>query len=150
MLRRFLAPRRGTTEDEETGLERTAVNPWAWSVGFGYNQAELVSGTARTLYLAGQAACDENGDPQHAGDMRAQVELSVANIETILRDAGMTLANVVRLNIYVTDIDAYWGCMDVLAGRLAAAGIAPPGSLLQVAGLAMPGLMVELEATAVD
>jgi enamine deaminase RidA (YjgF/YER057c/UK114 family) len=131
-------------------MKRLPVNPWQWSVGFGYNQGELVSGTTRTLYLAGQAACDENGEPQHAGDMRAQVELSIANIESVLRDAGMTLANVVRLNIYVTDIDAYWGCMDVLAGRLAAAGIAPPGSLLQVAGLAMPGLMVELEATAVD
>ena len=30
-------------------MERTAFNPWTWSVGMGYNQGEIVSGHTRTL-----------------------------------------------------------------------------------------------------
>ncbi|NUP76322.1 MAG: RidA family protein, partial [Nonomuraea sp.] len=46
-------------------MERTAVNPWAWSVELGYNQGELVSGHTRTLYVSGQTAMSGDGKPQH-------------------------------------------------------------------------------------
>jgi enamine deaminase RidA (YjgF/YER057c/UK114 family) len=86
----------------------------------------------------------------HAGDMRSQVALSLNNIEAVLAGAGMTLSNVVRLNIYTTVIDAFFDAFDVIQERLGAGGVAPPGTLLGVARLAFPELMVELEATAVD
>ena len=44
-------------------VERTAVNPWTWSLDFGFNQGELVEGATRTLYCAGQTSVDENGAP---------------------------------------------------------------------------------------
>jgi enamine deaminase RidA (YjgF/YER057c/UK114 family) len=90
------------------------------------------------------------GHPQHAGDMPAQVAMAVDNLEAVLRDAGMGLANVVRLNIYTTDIDEFFANYGTMVARLAAAGVAPPGTLLGVARLAFPELMVEIEATAVD
>jgi Endoribonuclease L-PSP len=43
-----------------------------------------------------------DGTPQHVGDMAAQVELSLDNLEAVLDAAGMTLTNVVRLNMYTT------------------------------------------------
>ena len=67
----------------------------------------------------------------------------------MLREAGMELANVVRLNIYTTDVDAFFAVYENATKRIAAAGVAPPGTLLGVARLAFPELMVELEATAV-
>jgi enamine deaminase RidA (YjgF/YER057c/UK114 family) len=130
-------------------MERTAVNPWQWSLAYGFNQAELVEGPSRILLCAGQTAVDGEGNPQHPGDMAAQLALAMDNVEMVLADAGMSLANVVRLNIYTTDVDLLFEHYGVIAERIAAAGVAPPGTLLGVARLAFPPLMVELEATAV-
>ena len=132
-------------------VERTAVNPWQWSLQFGFNQAEIVEGDQRVLYCAGQTSVDGDGTPQFAGDMQAQISLAVDNLEAVLAGAGMSLANVVRLNIYTTDVDAFIANGGgALGERTAAAGVAPPGTLLGVARLAFPELMVELEATAVE
>ena len=125
------------------------MNPWQWSVSMGFNQGEVVEGASRVLFCAGQTSVDENGVPQHPGDMGAQIGLALDNVEAVLREAGMGLANVVRLNIYTTDVDAFLGSYEAAVSRTAAAGVAPPGTLLGVARLAFPELMVELEATAV-
>jgi enamine deaminase RidA (YjgF/YER057c/UK114 family) len=130
-------------------MERTAVNPWAWSVEMGYNQGELVSGNTRTLYCAGQTAMSADGKPEHADDMAAQLTLSLDNLEAVLAEAGMSLANLVRLNVYATDVDLLFQHYGVLASRLGTAGVAPSTTMLGVTRLAIPDLMVELEGTAV-
>jgi enamine deaminase RidA (YjgF/YER057c/UK114 family) len=131
-------------------VQRTAINPWQWSLQFGFNQAEIVEGGSRVLYCAGQTSVDGEGSPQFAGDMQAQISLAMDNLEAVLRGAGMRLANVVRLNIYTTDVDAFIANAAAMGERTAAAGVAPPGTLLGVGRLAFPELMVELEATAVE
>ncbi|WP_019200466.1 RidA family protein [Tsukamurella sp. 1534] len=130
-------------------MERTAVNPVTWSQEMGFNQGEVVSGEARTLYISGQTAMNAAGGPEHDGDIAAQLALAVANLEAVLTAAGMSLANLVRLNVYTTDVDALFPHYGVLAGRLGAAGVAPTTTMLGVARLAIPGQMVELEGTAV-
>ncbi|MEV0309715.1 RidA family protein [Nonomuraea fuscirosea] len=130
-------------------MERTAVNPWAWSADLGYNQGELVSGQTRTLYCAGQTAMSGDGKPQHAEDMAGQLVLSLDNLEAVLGEADMSLANLVRLNVYTTDVDRLFEHYGVLAARLGAAGVAPATTMLGVTRLAIPDLMVELEGTAV-
>ncbi|WP_033443480.1 RidA family protein [Saccharothrix sp. NRRL B-16314] len=130
-------------------MERTAVNPVTWSVAMGFNQGEVVSGHTRTLYCSGQTATGDDGRPQHAGDMAVQLALSVDNLEAVLAEAGMSLANLVRLNVYTTDVDLLFPHYGVLASRLGAAGVAPATTMLGVARLAIPDLMVELEGTAV-
>ncbi|MFI7349305.1 RidA family protein [Streptomyces sp. NPDC049936] len=130
-------------------MERTAVNPVTWSKDLGFNQGEVVSGHTRTLYISGQTAMDGDGKPQHDGDMAAQLALSVDNLEAVLGDAGMSLANLVRLNVYTTDVDLLLPHYGVLAARLGAAGVAPTSTLLGVSRLAIPGQLVELEGTAV-
>jgi len=130
-------------------VERTAVNPWTWSLQFGFNHGEIVEGATRVLFCAGQTSVDGDGNPQHPGDMAAQIALAADNLEAVLREAGMSLSNVVRMNFYTTDIDAFFEHAGVLAERTSAAGVAPVGTLLGVARLAFPELMIELEATAV-
>ena len=61
-------------------MERTAVNPWAWSVELGFNQGEVVSGHTRTLYCSGHSAMSGDVRPRHAGDMAAQVDLSLDDL----------------------------------------------------------------------
>jgi enamine deaminase RidA (YjgF/YER057c/UK114 family) len=130
-------------------VERTAVNPVTWSVDLGFNQGEVVSGQARTLHISGQTAMSVDGKPQHDGDMAAQLTLSVDNLEAVLGEAGMSLANLVRLNVYTTDVDLLFQHYGALAGRLGAAGVAPASTLLGVERLAVPGQLVELDGTAV-
>jgi enamine deaminase RidA (YjgF/YER057c/UK114 family) len=130
-------------------VERVAVNPVPWSVALGFNQGELVSGHTRTLYVSGQTATDAEGRPQHEGDVAAQLALSLDNLAAVLAGAGMSLADLVRLNVYTTDVDGLFPHYGVLVSRLGAAGVAPATTMLGVTRLAVPGLLVELEGTAV-
>jgi enamine deaminase RidA (YjgF/YER057c/UK114 family) len=129
-------------------VEQRKINPWKWQDQFAFSQAIEVTNATRVLYCAGQASVDDNGKPVHVGDMRKQIEQAFRNLETVLKASGFGLANVVRLNYYTTDIDAFLAASDVVGSRLTAAGCQPPGALLGVAKLAFPGLMIEIEATA--
>ena len=62
----------------------------------------------------------------------------------------MGLADVVRLNLYTTDVDEALKHFDILGSRFGPAGAAPPMTLLGVTRLALPPLMFEIEATAAD
>lgn len=129
-------------------MQRAPVNPWPWSLGFAFNQAELIEGHRRVLVCSGQTATDGNGQPQHPGDMAAQLTLALDNLEAVLAAAGMGLADVVRLGVFTTDVDRLLEHYQVVVDRLEAAGVRPPSTLLGVARLAAPELLVELEATA--
>jgi enamine deaminase RidA (YjgF/YER057c/UK114 family) len=129
-------------------MQRTAVNPWSWSLEFGFNQAELVEGARRILVCSGQTATDADGRPRHPGDMAAQLAMALDNLEAVLAAAGMGLGDVVRLQVYTTDVDRLLEHYRVVVERLEAAGVRPASTLLGVARLAAPELLVELEATA--
>lgn len=135
-------------DETNTTLERTPVNPWGWSQQLGYHQAEIVHGATRFLVCAGQTSVDADGAPQHPGDMRSQIALAVDNLDAVLGAAGMTFADVIRLNVFTTDVDEALRHLDVLGGRLGPIGVAPPMTLLGVTRLALPELMFEIEATA--
>ncbi len=131
-------------------MEQRNVNPWRWQDQYGFSQGIEVAGAERVLYCAGQTSTDVEGNTVHVGDMRAQTQKALDNVETVLREAGMTLANVVRLNTYVTDVDRYLAEAAQVAGeRLGAAGIQPAATLLGITRLAFPDLLIEIEATAV-
>jgi enamine deaminase RidA (YjgF/YER057c/UK114 family) len=126
------------------------VNPWTWQDRYVFSQAIEVTGAERVLYCAGQASVDAEGNAIAPGDMRAQTGQALDNVETVLRDAGLGLANVVRLDYFVTDMDRYFAeAHPVITERLLGAGAQPAGTLLGVARLAFPELMIEIEATAV-
>lgn len=129
-------------------MERTAVNPWDWSIKLGYNQGEVIDSAARQVICAGQTAVDENGAPQHLGDMRAQISLALDNLETVLKGASMDLSNVVKLGVYSTDVDEALKNFDLMGMRFGPHQVAPPMTFLGVTRLAIPGLLFEIEATA--
>jgi len=128
-------------------MEKQAVNPWKWQDQFGFVQANLVSGGQNVLYCSGQTSVDENGGVLHKDDMVGQVNQALDNLETVLREAGMSVDNVVHLRIYVTDVDAALAAYASVGPRLGAFRAAQ--TLLGISRLAFPGLMVEIEAVAV-
>ena len=86
---------------------RREINPWSWSEPLGFVQAVESRDVGRIVHLAGQTSADENGRLLHPGDMAAQVMQALANVETVLAAAGLTLADVTRLSYYTTDVDAF-------------------------------------------
>lgn len=127
-------------------MERTDVNPWEWSLAFGFSQGVLVSGGERVLFCAGQGASGPDGAPPTATDMSEQVTIAFANLSTVLESADMTMADVVRLTVYTTDVDALLAAYGDVAGALAPN--LPAMTLIGVSRLAFPELKVEIEATA--
>lgn len=127
---------------------RKAINPWPWSTKLGFDQAQLIEGNQRQLVCSGQDAVDADGNPQHPGDMAAQLELALDNLEAVLAAADMTLANIVRLNVYTTDIDEYLKHFAGLTDRFGSSDGRFATTLLGVAQLPAQ-LLVMLEATAV-
>lgn len=127
---------------------RTAINPTSWSINLGFDQAELVEGHKRLLVCSAQDAMDADGAPQHPGDMAGQLELSLDNLQAVLAAADMTLANVVRLNFYTTDIGELFAHFHKVNDRFENSRYAT--TVLGVAQLPAPEFVVMLEATAVD
>jgi enamine deaminase RidA (YjgF/YER057c/UK114 family) len=130
-------------------MERRVINPWTWQDAFGFVQANEVSGVQRMLLCSGQTSVDADGRPVHPDDMAAQLNKALDNLETVLGEAGLTLANVMRLNLHTTDVDRIMGGLEAVGPRLAAAGCRFSSTLLGVTRLAFPELLVEIEATAV-
>jgi enamine deaminase RidA (YjgF/YER057c/UK114 family) len=111
-----------------------------------YSQVVIAEGT-RTVYIVGQAARDHEGKFVGLGDMAAQARQVFANVEYWVERAGGTMRNVVKLDIYVTDMakaDA------MIAARVEAFGDHRPAiTLAEVRRLFSPDALLDVDAIAV-
>src|ERR1700730_18704522 len=94
------------------------INPWKWQDPLGFVQANEVTGGHRVLYCAGQVSVDADGRPVHADNIGAQLNRAIDNLEQVLSAAGFGLQDVVRLNIYTTDIEGFSANRSVFIDRL--------------------------------
>ena len=130
-------------------MERKIINPWKWQDPLGFVQAHEVTGGQRVLYCAGQISVDADGKPVHVGDIGAQLKRSFENLEQVLSASGFGLTDVVRLNIYTTDVDGFLANRNVFLDGLSRKGCRQSSTLIGVARLARPEFLIEIEATAV-
>jgi enamine deaminase RidA (YjgF/YER057c/UK114 family) len=130
-------------------VERKIINPWKWQDALGFVQANEVTDTHRVLYCAGQVSVDADGKPVHAGDIGAQLNRTIDNLEQVLSAAGFGLQDVVRLNIYTTDIEGFSANRSIFIDRLLRKGCRQASTLIGVARLARPEFLIEIEAIAV-
>ncbi|HWB46152.1 MAG TPA: RidA family protein [Hyphomicrobiaceae bacterium] len=100
----------------------------------------------KLVFISGQLARDAKGSIVGAGDMRAQIRQALTNIKIAVEAAGGTLADLVRTNTYVTDIDEYFKHVDVRMEFYRHA--MPTSTTVEVRRLAHPDLMVEIDAIA--
>ena len=128
-------------------MQRRIINPWTWQEKYGFVQANEISGAQRTLFCAGITSADDDGNLLHEGDMRAQIGRALDNIGTVLDQAGFRFSDIMRLNIYTTDMDALLNVHDYITERLGQAGCRHAGTLLGVTRLGAPGMLVEIEVT---
>ncbi|GAB3758781.1 RidA family protein [Microlunatus parietis] len=106
----------------------------------------LVTRPERTLYISGQVGVTADG---HVGDgIAEQTKIATGNLRAVLAEAGMSVEQVIKYTIYLTDPANLEGFL--AAGADAAPQPGPAGTLLIVDQLADPRLLVEIEAIAAD
>ena len=101
-----------------------------------------------TLYIAGQVAFDERNQIVGVGDPTRQAEQVWQNIGLALEAAGGTLADVVKIVIFLKDVGHAPAEISVRE-RLFEPGRYPICTLVQVANLGLPDLLMEVDAIAV-
>jgi enamine deaminase RidA (YjgF/YER057c/UK114 family) len=127
----------------------TRINPPELGTPPGYSQVVDVS-AGRIIFIAGQTAVDRDGNVVGKDDFAAQATQVFRNLGIALEAAGCTAANLVKLTVYLTD-------MNNLSRYRAArnsffASVTPPAApavtLVEVAKLYGPDFMIEIEAIA--
>lgn len=113
----------------------------------GYSQGVKVTGAQAVLFLAGQVAYDKDGAVAHRGDFKGQAREAYKALKALVEAQGGTLANIVKLNTYVTDIRYRADLGPVREEFFGKKG--PASTLVQVVALAHPDYLVEIEAIAV-
>lgn len=101
----------------------------------------------RMIFLSGQLAWDVEGNVVGKGDMRAQFEQVGTNLKNALEAAGASLEDVVKAVTYVTDMDAFFECIDIRERYLGPGW--PTSTTFEVSRLAHPDMMIEIDMIAV-
>ena len=113
----------------------------------GYSQAIKVTGAQTILFLAGQVAYDKDGGAAHRGDFKAQARQVFACVRALVQAGGGTLANVVKITTYVTDVRHRPEFREVRDEFFGVRG--PASTLVEVSKLSHPDYLIEIEAIAV-
>jgi enamine deaminase RidA (YjgF/YER057c/UK114 family) len=122
------------------------LNPETLSAPPGYTHVVEVRG-GRTVYISGQVPLDKAGNIVGIGDFAAQTTQVFENLKLALASVGATFDNVVKNNMYVTDMSNIQMLREV---RLKYYGKnAPASTLVQIVKLARPEFMIEIELIAV-
>ena len=112
---------------------------------FGYAHAIQID---NTIYISGQIPLDQEMNVVGKNDIAAQTERVYENLKKVIEDAGGTMTNIVMLNIYCTDIEAFDKETRHLRKRYF--GNYYPGiTAVEVKRLYRPDFMIEIEAVAV-
>jgi len=122
-------------------MKKTPINP----TGTGWAQTNLVSEASAFAFISGQGPVSAAGDVPE--DTAEQIRLAWANVESQLKDAGMTLSNLTKVTTYLTD-RAYIPEMIAVRKEVLGLDIAPTMTLA-LCGLYDARWKVEIEAVAV-
>jgi enamine deaminase RidA (YjgF/YER057c/UK114 family) len=125
------------------------VTPDGWPRGAGYAHGMIAHG--RTLCIAGQVGWDPVTQQMVSDEFAGQAAQALANTAAVLRAAGATAEQLVRVTWYITDRQAYLDARGPIgaAWREHFGRNFPAMSVVVVAGLIEDGALLEIEATAV-
>lgn len=128
---------------QPTVIESVTVEPDRFAA-YAYSPALAVGDL---LFVSGQSSIDDNGAVVGAGDFEAQGHHVFANLARVLAAGGSSLADVVKVTIFVTDMTQI-GTIVALRRQYFREPY-PADSLVEVRALSRPELQLEIEAIAV-
>ena len=114
-----------------------------------YSHAVAVSGQGKLVYVSGQVSWGPDGKVVGAGDMRAQCRQVFDNVTAVLKSAGATWGDIIKLNGYMVgvtpeNVAAYSEVRQDYLKR----GQMPASTLVGVTALVQPELLLEMEVVA--
>lgn len=126
------------------------INPESLGRPRGYSNGVLAPAGARLLFVAGQIAWDEE-QRIVSDDFVEQFDRALANVLTVVAEAGGTPESIARLVVYVTDKQEYAACTREVGERWRArmGRHFPATALVEVKALLEDRAKVEIEGTAV-
>lgn len=110
----------------------------------GYSRAVRIG---NIVEVAGTTAVDEQGMVVGKGDAYAQTRYALGKIERALKQAGVSLRDVIRTRMFVTDISR-WEEIGRAHGEFFG-DIRPAATMVEVRSLISPDLLIEIEVTAI-
>ena len=125
------------------------INPASLGKPKGYSNGVLIEQPGRLLFVAGQVAWDEKQEIV-SSDLVEQFDRALANVLTVVNEAGGTPQQIVRLLIYVIDRNEYSARLREIGERYRAhmGKHFPAMVLVEVKGLLEDAAQVEIEGTA--
>ena len=135
------------TSDTTPSIRR--INPPELGTPPGYSQVVDVS-ASRIVFISGQTALDRDGHVVGKNDFAAQAAQVFRNLEVALRASGCTTANLVKLTVFLTDMDNLASYREARNRFFATVTpqAAPAVTLVEVSKLYGPDFMIEIEAIA--
>jgi enamine deaminase RidA (YjgF/YER057c/UK114 family) len=133
----------------DTAHSITRINPPELGEPPGYSQiVEVTAG--RIIFIAGQTALDRDGNVVGRNDFAAQAEQVFQNLAIALRARGCTATNLVKLTVFLTDMDNLARYRDARNRFFASVTpvAAPAVTLVEVSKLYGPDFLIEIEAVA--
>jgi 2-iminobutanoate/2-iminopropanoate deaminase len=112
-----------------------------------YSQGIRVSQAQTILFLSGQVAYTDEGGVACRGDFTGQARGAYTAIKALVESQGGTMANVVKITTYVTDMRHRADLAPVREEFFGKKG--PASTLVEIPALAHPDWMIEIEAIAV-
>ena len=131
-------------------MEKTIINPPTLAPPIGFSHGVLVTG-GRMLFLAGQTGSNADGQIMAPGDLVAQYEQTLRNLQTVVESAGGTMQDITKLNIFIRDRDDYLAHLKPLGKvhRSFFGAYYPAMALFEVSRFFQNETLVEIEGFAV-
>jgi enamine deaminase RidA (YjgF/YER057c/UK114 family) len=125
------------------------INPDTLNKNPAFTNVIVVTGAVRTVYVGGQDAVDASGNIIGKGDLKAQAEQVLKNIQAALEAGGAQLEHVVKWNLYVVQGQPLAPGFEVFQRVWGRRPNPPAITGMYVAGLAHPDFLMEMDAIAV-
>jgi len=131
-------------------MEKKIIAPPSLPTPRGYNHGIVVSG-GKLLFLAGQDAGDSEGNIVAPGDLVGQFEQVLRNFKAVMDEAGGSMQDIVKLNVFVKNRDDYVANLKPIGKvfRDYFGDHYPAMALFEVSAFFRDGNLVELEGMAV-
>lgn len=125
------------------------VSPSYVSAPRSYSHSAIVNlGNCKMVIISGQVPIDSQGKLVGIGDFEKQAEQVYQNIKNAVTEAGGTMDNIVKTNIYLTDMSHYKTFREIRK-KYINPETPPAATLVEVSSLAGKDIMIEIEATAI-
>ena len=113
-----------------------------------FSQVTTATG-GKLVFVSGQVAWENTGKPV-PGDLEAQTRLTYENLKTALAAAGATFEDVVKMTVFVKNLDtAKWKAISKVRSEYLSKERPPASTMIGVQGLVYDELLIEIEAYAV-